>query len=250
MVIMEYCKPYEKLALIYDRLMAHVDYKLWSEYVTNLITESENKATSIADLACGTGNFLVFLRKHFPFVYGCDYSENMVRQARAKTKLQGIPLFVCNIGDLALSNRCVDVVVLLYDSLNYLTDAGALGKAFSEISRILTPGGLFIFDIVSEQHCLQYYADYQENEYWGSTGYSRHSYFDQAKGYQYSDFRIVVDGFTFRERHVQKIYSVNDLSSMLKKNSLEIINIYEEFSFETASEKAERMHFLCQKINN
>jgi SAM-dependent methyltransferase len=244
---MDYNQPYEKLGLIYDRLMEHVDYKMWSEYIVRLTKNIAGSVGSVADLACGTGNFLIYFKNTFPFVAGCDLSEVMIQQACQKRELKGVPLFISDIQHIALPNKCVNLAVLLYDSLNYLTEAAALNRAMAETNRILTDNGLFIFDIVSEKHCLKYYADYHENEYWGSTGYSRYSHFDQKEGFQYNDFRIVLNGFSFRERHVQKIYAIEYLASVLQQNSFKVINIFEEFSFEKVTEKTERMHFLCQK---
>jgi len=244
---MDYNQPYEKLALIYDRLMDHVDYEMWSDYIIKLTKKTAENITSVADLACGTGNFLIYFKKFFPFVVGCDLSETMIRQAFHKALLKRVPLFISDVQDIALPNKCVNMAVLLYDSLNYLTETTVLHRAIAEINRILTDGGLFIFDIVSKKHCLTYYADFHENEYWGDTGYSRYSHFDQKTGYQTNDFRIVLNGFTYKERHVQKIYTIDYLVSVLQQNSLRVINVFEEFSFEKVTEKAERMHFLCQK---
>ena len=245
---MEDNKPYEKLALIYDRLMEHVDYQMWSDYVIQLTKPVAKGLLSVADLACGTGNFLPYFKKHFPFVFGCDISETMIQQASQKAGLKKIPLFVNDIRHTALPNKCVNLAVFLYDSLNYLTETEMLWKAMAEVNRILADNGLFVFDIVSEQHCLNYYADYHENEYWGSNGYARHSHYDQKKRIQYTDFRIIVNGFTFRESHIQKIYSTEQLVNVLHENSLRVINIFEEFSFENVTAKTERIHFVCQKI--
>jgi ubiquinone/menaquinone biosynthesis C-methylase UbiE len=240
-------KPYEKLALIYDQLMNHVDYEMWSLYVINLMDKFDTNIHSVADLACGTGNFLPFLKKRYPHIYGCDLSEAMVRQATKKRELRSVPIFISDVCSISLHDNCVNAALLLYDSLNYLLDLSALNKAISEVKRILKPSGLFIFDVVSEKHCKKYYADFHENEFWHRTGYSRHSYFDEGKGYQYNDFRIILDGFTYSERHVQKIYATSILIDTLQSHSLEIIDILEEFSFEKAKDTTERMHFLCQK---
>jgi len=153
-------------------------------------------------------------------VFGCDSSGAMIGQACKKNDLRKIPFFINDIRNIALPNKCVDVAVLLYDSLNYLLDEEALMTAIAEIYRILAGSGLFIFDIVSEKHCLHYYADYQENEYWGQAGYSRHSYFNQDLSRQYNDFRIVLNGFTYKERHVQQIYATDYLVDILQANSL------------------------------
>jgi ubiquinone/menaquinone biosynthesis C-methylase UbiE len=240
-------KPYEKLAVIYDQLMDHVDYRTWSHYILNLIARANIKVHTAVDLACGTGNFLVHLCKSFPDLHGCDLSEAMIREARKKRELDKITIFINDARFIALQNTSMNAVLLLYDSLNYLTDVSMLNKTLSEIYRILTPGGLFIFDVVSEKHCSKYFADYHENEFWHQAGYSRHSFFDQKKSIQYNNFRIIINGITYLEQHIQKVYSTDFLVHSLQANSLEVVDIFEEFSFEKVKETTERMHFLCQK---
>jgi ubiquinone/menaquinone biosynthesis C-methylase UbiE len=241
-------KPYEKLAQIYDRLMEHVDYGMWSNYINRLICGAGTQVRSVADLACGTGNFLTHLRSRFPIMYGCDLAEAMIREARIKKELKGIPLFICDLQSIAMQDAKVDAAILLYDSLNYLVDEVALQKSLSEIHRILKPDGLFLFDIISQEHCLNYFADYHENEYWENEGYSRHSFFDQKKGIQHNHFRIIIDGFTYLEKHIQRIYKTDFLLDILNRCSFLTLKIFEEFSFEEANDSSGRMHFLCQKI--
>ena len=48
-------KPYFKLAEIYDRVMAHVDYKTWSAYVLKLARQKNTAIQSVIDLSCCTG---------------------------------------------------------------------------------------------------------------------------------------------------------------------------------------------------
>ena len=241
-------KPYEKLARIYDRLMEHVDYGMWSNYINRLIGSTDTKVQSVADLACGTGNFLNHLRSKFPVMYGCDLSEAMIREARIKKELQGIPLFICNLQSIAMQDAKVDAAILLYDSLNYLVDEVALQKSLSEIYRILKPEGLFVFDIVTQDHCLNYYADYYENEYWENAGYLRHSFFDQKRGLQHNHFRIIIDGFTYVEKHIQRIYKTDFILDILNRCSFLTLKMLEEFSFEEANDSSERLHFLCKKV--
>jgi hypothetical protein len=48
---METTKPYTKLAEIYDRLMDHVDYIHWGDYILDLIDHSGGEVGSLIDFS-------------------------------------------------------------------------------------------------------------------------------------------------------------------------------------------------------
>ena len=73
----------------YDRLMQHVPYRRWVDYVLELIRRAGDTPQDVLDLACGTGRVgLEVERRGFDAV-GVDISEDMVRQAQAKRYLHG-----------------------------------------------------------------------------------------------------------------------------------------------------------------
>jgi len=246
--MMELIKPYMKLAEIYDRLMDHVDYGQWSEYIINLITNSGHNVGSVIDLSCGTGNLITQMQGKMHTIYGCDNSKEMIREAHKKSMLIFESLFVNDIREIAIKDDCFDCALFLYDSLNYLVDNISLKKSLVEINRILKKGGLFIFDVVSEKHCIEHYGDYHESEYWEDDGYSRHSFYDSQNGFQFNDFRIVIKGETYIEKHQQKVYGIDYLKNILINSSFKIIGTYDDFSDQEIDITPGRIHFLCSKL--
>ena len=52
------CVPYSALAVIYDHVMDHVNYRQWARYVDRLYKSFGNGARDgLLDVACGTGRF-------------------------------------------------------------------------------------------------------------------------------------------------------------------------------------------------
>jgi len=241
-------EPYTKLALIYDRLMDHVDYLHWSNYILKLINQSPGKINTLIDLSCGTGSLITYLSKNISNVYGCDNSIEMIQEAREKMTIYPGNIFLNDIRNMAIKENRFDCTLVLYDSLNYIIEDVSLEKFFSEIHRILKKGGIFIFDVVSEQHCMEHYRDYHESEYWGDDGYSRHSFYDPQNGYQFNEFRIVIKGQTFIEKHKQRIYEIDYLKSALVDKAFKIIGTHTDFSNDNLSENAGRIHFQCMKL--
>ena len=181
-------------------------------------------------------------------IFGCDNSKEMIREARKKNKIYLDDLFVNDIREMALKDECFDCALFLYDSLNYLVDKISLENSLIEINRILKRGGLFIFDVVSENHCIEHYGDYHESEYWEKDGYTRHSFYDPQNRFQFNDFRIVIRGKTFIEKHQQKVYDIGYLKNILNRNSFKILGTYNDFSDQETDIVPGRVHFLCTKL--
>jgi ubiquinone/menaquinone biosynthesis C-methylase UbiE len=239
--------PYSKLAYIYDRLMDHVNYKAWCQYVLELIQHTGKHVETLVDLACGTGSMLLEFRRDISNLIGCDQSQAMIHMAGKKLYHQGIQLIQNNISEIALTAQVTDSAILMYDSLNYILNEDILEKTLTEINRILKRQGIFIFDVVSENHCIEYYSDYLESEYWNEDGYSRYSYYDPVNKVQSNEFRIVLSGKTYMEIHFQRIYSVDYLKSILNENNFEILGLYCDFKNNNASGEAGRIHFVSMK---
>lgn len=245
---MDDLKPYMKLAEIYDQLMDHVDYDYWSNYILKLIHLTGKKVDTVIDISCGTGNLINHLQEKISILYGCDNSKEMIFKAKKKKSKNSKYLFINDIRNMAIRESCFDCALLLYDSLNYLIDDISLDNALKEINRILKKGGIFIFDVVSENHCIKYFGDFHESEYWNNSGYSRHSYYDPLNRYQFNEFRIVIKGETFFEKHQQKIYNIEYLKTVLESKAFKIIGTYDDFSEQGSDQNFGRIHFLCTKL--
>ena len=115
-------EPYSKLAYIYDDIMSHVDYELWSKYILKIIDKFGKKVDSILDVSCGTANLLLCLKSKRYHLVGFDFSSDMIKVARAKLRSDSdVHLYQ---GDMTLFylNKKFDVILCLYDSVNYLMD--------------------------------------------------------------------------------------------------------------------------------
>ena len=135
---------YESFAPFYDRFTAESDYEAWADTVEPLLHRHRPGASRLLDLACGTGESLLpFLRRGYE-VTGCDLSEAMLEQARAKAP--GVRLVRADITGLPVLGR-FDAVTCFDDSLNYLCSPEELEAAFRSARRNLAPGGVFAFDL-------------------------------------------------------------------------------------------------------
>ena len=124
--------PYSVLAAGYDVVMEHVEYDLWADYVHELIETHRPGAETVLELACGTGSLAFELQPLGPYRYaGTDGSEDMIRVARAKADVYGadVQFEVADFTNFRVDTP-VDVLILLYDGLNYLLEEDRIRDLF------------------------------------------------------------------------------------------------------------------------
>jgi len=227
--------------------MTHVNYRKWAKYIQNILAGYGIKTGMIIDLGFGTG----LLFRHFNLrkfkILGADLSFQMIGRYKTESPDDGVLLVVNDICATAMKNQAADVVLFLYDSINYLRTKPKLNAAFSEVSRILKPGGIFIFDIVTRYLCEKYFSDHREVIKLKKIEISRESFFDPEKSLQYNFFIFKTDEQSVREKHIQRIYSISEITEETKRHYLNIHASYSGLGFREASEKSERVHFVCQK---
>jgi ubiquinone/menaquinone biosynthesis C-methylase UbiE len=237
-------KPYTKLATVYDQIMDHVNYKEWAVYVHQLIKTMPVSVEKIVDLSCGTGSFLSYFVNEGIDGYGADLSPEMLSLAIQKNSKNHFRFFAGSITDIPLKSSNYDVVLILYDSINYLLIADELTKMFLEVHRILRQNGVLIFDTITQLHCIEHHGDFSESVYWENLGYERKSYFNLEKQLQITDFEILQGDQKYREHHIQRVYDVNFLKDLVISNGFQC-NLFDEFSMKRATSKSKRVHFLC-----
>ena len=112
----------------------------------NQVLDSRPSPKTILDIGCGGGIMTEQLRTHFPdaSIVGIDISAHSIEcaQNHATENNYVIDYRVGSAYETRLGDESCDMVVML-DILEHLDD---LPRAIKEVSRILKPGGIFIFD--------------------------------------------------------------------------------------------------------
>ncbi|MBN2425612.1 MAG: class I SAM-dependent methyltransferase [Calditrichaceae bacterium] len=237
-------KPYSVISSYYDKMMDHVDYVMWANYLKSILKYFGIKGRRIADLSCGTGSLLDNLKIRKSKLVGGDLSINMLKSARIKP---GIPLVCADLKASCFKKESFDVVFVLYDSMNYMLSDEDTARVFSEISYTLKPQGWFIFDIVTPYICEKDFHDYHESDFENDKGYERRSWFISNGNKQFNEF-IIWDGDKKQvELHEQHIRSLNEWQRLIDESPFELINLFGDFSFRKGHDKSDRIHYICRK---
>ena len=135
--------PFHLSAHVYDVVYSHLDYPASAEYVEGLIRERNPEASSLLDVACGTGLHLGVWRHHFDHVVGVDLDPNML--AVARERLPGIELHEGDFTSFDLA-RTFDAVTCMFSSIGYANTPEQLDVAIGAFARHLVPGGVMVVE--------------------------------------------------------------------------------------------------------
>ena len=134
---------FNRIAGPYDFLNSFLSVGLDRYWRNRLVYESLARSErSILDLGVGTGKSLnAFLkRQQFDCAVGCDFSEQMLRTARDRVGKLSY-LVACDFHEFPFGSETFDLIVGSF----ILRSVQNLSKFFSEVRRLLRPGGKAAF---------------------------------------------------------------------------------------------------------
>jgi SAM-dependent methyltransferase len=242
---------FTEIAGHYDDLMAGVPYRYWAEYIEDILARIPYRPRTILDAACGTGNVSEILMEFGYEVTGIDISPGMIDVAKGKTGKYGdVEYLVQDMTKLDLG-RQFDVVISLFDSLNYITEPVQLQTAMKRIASHLVPGGIFIFDVNTEyalSHGFFNQANLDSRHY---PKYVWSAEYDKSRRVCTVTMVFEVpDGDAtrqFTEVHRQYAYKLEELEVMIEKAGLEFVDSYFAYTFKKPSRRSDRVFFVARK---
>lgn len=125
---------------LYDASEEAHDYRGDSDALRGMIEARLPEATTLLDLACGTGRHLPYLRERFE-VEGVDLNPSYLD--RARLLVPGVPLHQLDMTDFDLGRR-FDVVINMGSAIGSVRTRERLDQTMLAIARHLRPGGLLI----------------------------------------------------------------------------------------------------------
>lgn len=138
----------ESYASAYDEMYADKDDSGECNAVMRLVEKfAEGKIKRVLDLGCGTGRHAIPLAARGLDITGVDFSEAMLKRARARPRPAGGSLEFLQ-GDVRAftGNGPYDAVLMNFNVLGYMNTNDDLRGAFATARRNLRPGGVFVAD--------------------------------------------------------------------------------------------------------
>ena len=242
---------FRAIAPFYDSLMAGVPYGLWVCYIEDILSKLRFKPQTVLDLACGTGTVSELLHCRGFDVVGVDLSEEMIDVARSKSG--NVEYHAVDASQMDLG-RSFDLVLSLFDSLNYITDAETLRRAIINVGKHTHTGGLFIFDVNTIYALSNHFFDQANMSESANPKYIWTSKFDHSTRICTVNMIFEIKDehgrpVQFKEVHVQKGYTLEELGQMLTDAGFETLNIYNAYKFRKPTRRSDRVFFVARKVS-
>lgn len=140
----------DKIIIDWDKIVSSYQKTIDNEYILEpllikIIQKDSISGRSILDLGCGRGKIAFELSKKAKQSIGVDLSQNFIQEAQRLYKNKNLRYLVSDGRNMkSIKNKSIDIVVsnLVFLIIPSLSN---LDEIFSEIERILKPGGKVIF---------------------------------------------------------------------------------------------------------
>jgi ubiquinone/menaquinone biosynthesis C-methylase UbiE len=247
---------YTHLAVIYDEVMREIDYDDWADYIDALIQKHNENAETILELACGTGSLALSLDELDCYdILATDFSQQMLEAAKSKASYKNATVSWKQLDffNIQLVKK-FDIVLMLFDSVNYIRDPQSIKEVFTQVKKVLKPDGVFIFDFTTPQHSKKH-AELMNDQGLTPDNYRfvRVSRYLETDGMHYNEFvieKLSDDKQTVldrkREVHVQKTYTFNEIKNVVDAAGMEVIAAYDDLDFIEATEQSDRVTMVIR----
>lgn len=242
---------YNAFAEVYDRLTGNIEYSKRAEFIRTLLKRNGVKDGAIVlDLACGTGSLTVELAKSGYDMIGVDSSPMMLSQAQDKMYDNELSmLFLCqSMTELDLFGT-IDAAICTLDSLNHLDTPEEIRETISKVGLFMNHGGIFIFDVNTI---------YKHREILGNNTFVYDCdevycvWQNQLNADNSVDISLDIfeldDGVYYRESEGFKEIAcpIEDYKAWLKEADFEVIDIYDEMTFNPLCDTTQRAVFVAK----
>ena len=247
---------YRKLAPVYDHIMKDVDYEDWTDYIDAVIRYHHPYGNRMLELACGTGTMALAMEQRDDYeITATDASPDMIRIAseKGRHRKSDIRWFVQDMCRLDIGSR-FDIIFMVFDSLNYLHREDEILSLFDSVASHLDDDGIFVFDFTTPNFSpkIAPLLDGEQSKL-RNYRYRRNSRYDQGKGIHINHFfvekRDPITGRTierFEEVHEQRIWTLQEIKSMVIRSKLRMLAVYEDFDFSEATDNSDRITMVLR----
>lgn len=213
---------YKDLANIYDLIHQNRDYKRELNFLKKLFDKHDVK--KVLDIGCGTGTHMKLLEKEGYRCTGIDINQEMLEIA--EEKVEG-DLIQADMKDFDLGTN-YDAVISMYASFNHLTKLKEVKKALSRFKKHLNKPGIILLDLHNSK------GEGEKSEDFGRIKRKMKWEYDPKNQIEKTKVIFNVDGEKIEDSHTMRIYSVEEISKILKGKGFSEVKVYGDYGFEHA----------------
>ena len=240
---------YLKSASYYDVVVDSKVIARSAKFISKLLSKFSVK--SVLELGCGTGLYLIPLKKEGFYIEGLDLSQSMIKEARKKSKT--IKLYKKDMSNFKI-NKKYDAILCLNSSLLALPNFQLIKKTIKNISKHLKEKGVMILCLPNHSKEIKKSNNERSEETHKITGGILESIcFSHKKGNKWIEewHGTVKKGnkiYRFKCVFEEFIFSPKKLETFLKITGFKILKIYgSRTGGNFNNEISYRRVYLCKK---
>src|SRR5438105_125592 len=228
--------------------MESVPYRMWVSYFLLLLSQQDVHPKRILDVCCGTGTMCQLLDTEGFQMTGIDLSQPMIDRAREKA-LQTMKTIRFECMDAATFDlgETYDAAYSFFDSLNYITDPAKLKRALKRVSKHLSPGGSFIFDLNTAYAFEAKMFDQRNRSNNAKVKYEWHGDYDPETRLIKVQMQFWKGKEELTEVHVQRAYTDEEIRAFLEAAGFIDVRVYDSYTLNRPRTKSDRVHYTAIK---
>ena len=242
---MKMIEPYTDLAPVYDFLLRHVDYQEWYDYIVSVMNRYIDRPENIVELGCGTGRFGTKFSNDGYTIYGIDKSINMLRVAKTRAFLN-FRILGADITNFQLAKK-MDFIFSVHDTVNYLLEYADILNMFRCVREIMHDTSVFMFDITTEHNIYKNFNGKTARHQIQSGTVEWSNRYDATRKLVSSTIAIKKQKKTIIEEHVQRIYSSDEISELLRESGLALLDIFGDYTFLPPADDTIMINFVARR---
>lgn len=240
---------YDDFSYIYDKLSFDLDYEKYAENIKSLVKKYGIKKENMLELAAGSGMLTKHFFDEFKNIDALDISGKMLEVFANKYDPENVNLIHYDMVEYAKEDT-YDLIVILLDSVNYVTEKEDLIKLFRNCYLSLKKGGLLVFDINSPYKIREIFGNECYVYEYEDIFYTWDNFYEDELVDMHLEFFVENEDGSYRrisEFQQERLYEVEEVKEIIEDIGFKNIEIFDEDDMESVKEESLRILFSQTK---
>ena len=240
---------YGEFSYIYDKLSFDIEYGKYAENIKKLSEKYGIKKENMLELACGSGMLTQYFFDDFERIDALDISTDMLNCFAEKYDNDKVNLIYYDMVEYEKKDF-YDLIVILLDSVNYVTNPSDLEKLFRNSYDNLKDDSLLVFDINSEMKMREIFGSECYVYEYEDIFYTWDNYLEDDLIDMNLNFFVENPDGTYNrieEFQQERIYTIDYVRNLLENIGFVDIEIFDEDTFEEVDDQTLRVLFSARK---
>ena len=240
---------YGEFSYIYDKLSFDIEYEKYADNIKNLAKKYGINNNNMLELACGSGMLTQYFFDDFDRIDALDISIDMLNCFAEKYDNDKVNLIYYDMVEYEKKDF-YDLIVILLDSVNYVTKPSDLEKLFRNSYDNLKDDSLLVFDINSEMKMREIFGSECYIYEYEDIFYTWDNYLEDDLIDMNLNFFVENPDGSYRrieEYQQERIYTIDYVKDLLDRIGFVDIKIFDEDTFGDVNEDTLRVLFSARK---